>query len=79
MESMCCMPMLVCPWVLVFLVFALALCTPIVLGVRDILFAFDTRDRTRAARGIALVVLGVALVVACWTLWIWWISPIPAQ
>jgi len=48
------------------LILAVALCTPIVLGVRDILFAIDTKQWPRAARGIALAALpGVLVAVAC--------------
>jgi hypothetical protein len=48
------------------LILAVALCTPIVLGVRDVLFAIDTRHWLRAVRGVALVAMpGVVITIVC--------------
>jgi len=48
------------------LILAVALCTPIVFGVRDILFAIDTKHWRRAVRGGALAALpGFLIAVVC--------------
>lgn len=45
------------------------------LGLRDMLRGVASRSRSTVARGFALLVVAVAIVVLSYRLWVWWIGP----
>ncbi len=45
------------------------------LGLRDMLRGVASKSRSTVARGVAFLVVAVAIVVLSYRLWLWWIGP----